>query len=246
MDPTLQLGAAYLQALEGWQATLSNNLANASSPGFQKNAFFIGEPAEAAKGEGASRSEAKAGIYLEGRPVRVFEPGAIRSTKNPFDFAIKGEGFFGVRGPEGETYYTRNGGFQLNREGVLVNKRGMEVLGKGGTIPVRLEDGPVSMSGDGTLSQAGQPIGQLAAFTFANREALETHNGSYFLDREGEAGASPIDNPNILQGHLAESSVSPLSEMVSMIRVSRSYELVQKLIQDVDERGDQVIRTFSV
>mgnify|MGYP006273516853 CR=1 FL=1 len=235
-----------MQALEGWQASLSNNLANASSPGFQKNAFFIAQPIAVAEGEEGSTPEMKALPPLEGRPVRVFEPGAIRSTNNPLDFAVKGDGFFGVRGPEGETYYTRNGGFQLNREGVLVNKQGMEVMGKGGTITVRLEDGPLSMAGDGTLSQAGQPIGQIAVYTFANREALETQNGSFFLDRAGEAGASPLENPNVLQGHLMESSVSPLSEMVSMIQVSRSYELVQKLIQDSDERGDQVIRTFSV
>ena len=42
------------------------------------------------------------------------------------------------------------------------------------------------------------------------------------------------------------SNVVPMREMISMIELSRAYEIAQKSIQSADERQDKAIQTFSV
>ena len=55
-----------------------------------------------------------------------------------------------------------------------------------------------------------------------------------------------LANPVINQGQLEMSNVVPMREMISMIELSRAYEIAQKSIQSADERQDKAIQTFSV
>jgi flagellar basal body rod protein FlgG len=55
-----------------------------------------------------------------------------------------------------------------------------------------------------------------------------------------------MEDPVVLQGHLMGSATSAMAEMVSMIQISRAYEVSQKIIQESDERLDRAIQTFSV
>jgi flagellar basal body rod protein FlgG len=55
-----------------------------------------------------------------------------------------------------------------------------------------------------------------------------------------------LPNPVINQGQLEMSNVVPMREMISMIELSRAYEIAQKSIQSADERQDKAIQTFSV
>src|SRR5262249_56693868 len=54
------------------------------------------------------------------------------STGNNLDFAIRGNGFFAVSGDHNgfnSTYYTRDGRFQLDNTGTVVNSDGMKLQG---------------------------------------------------------------------------------------------------------------------
>ncbi len=242
MDISLHTGASQMQMLENWQALISNNLANASAPGFQKSMFEISAPTPEVPQVGAPIQTASP----TGTARRVFSNGQIRSTGNPLDMALQSGGFFGVINDKGEQVYTKDGEFHLNSEGTLVNKMGWSVLAEGAELTVELQEGPITVSPDGTLNQKGQDIGRLSIYDFTNPQALDQRNGSYFTDPEGLAGVVEVEDPLVLQGQLMGSSVNPLSEMVSMIQVSRAYEITQKLIQESDERGSKVVQTFSV
>lgn len=242
MDIGLQTGASHMQMLENWQAAISSNLANASTPGFQKSVFQISTPvAETEEGEMVATSPLPVGGVQ-----RTFSNGQIRVTDNPFDFAIQSGGFFSLFNDEGETVYTKDGEFHLNSGGTLVNKMGWPVLAEGAPLTVVIEEGPITVAPDGTVNQNGQDIGRISIYTFNNPDGLDQSNGSYFSDPEGLAGAMEEEDPLVLQGSIMGSTVNPLTEMVNMIQVTRAYEITQKLIKDSDERSSAAIQTFSV
>lgn len=231
-----------MQLLEAWQSTVATNLANASTPGYQKAVFSVSaEGAPAANGTAAAAS-----VRPKGLVGQSYLDGAIRSTGNPNDFTTQQSGFFAVSGPGGQQLYTKDGEFHLDSEGVLVNKMGYVVQAEGGSLTVDLQKGPITAMADGTISQDGQSVGKLAVFQFNNQQALVRASGSYFQDVDGGAEAIQMEDPGVLQGHLMGSSVAPLGEMVSMIEVSRAYEMSQKLIRESDERLDRAIQAFSV
>lgn len=90
---------------------------------------------------------------LDGEVVKVkktnFSQGPLRRTGEPYDFAIKGKGFFEVELPDGRRAYTRMGRFELNKDGELVTPEGYRILPK---VEGSQKGGPVfTKSGDNTL-----------------------------------------------------------------------------------------------
>lgn len=58
--------------------------------------------------------------------------GILENTDSPFDLAINGEGWFGVTGQTGETFYTRAGEFSIDSKGNLVDQSGNYLLATSG------------------------------------------------------------------------------------------------------------------
>ena len=52
------------------------------------------------------------------------------------------------------------------------------------------------------------------------------------------------EKPTILGGYIEQSNVSPMTEMVNLIAVSRAYEACQKVIQSHDDNSDKAIQTL--
>lgn len=245
MSIGLLTGASSMRVLEDWQSTIAHNLANASTPGFQKSSFQISGKRVRPVAETEGPTEART-VLPTGLAVRRFGMGEIKVTDNPYEMAIHGEGFFAVQGEGGQTLYTRDGEFHRSEEGVLVNKMGYPVLADGGIIELDPTEGPFTVSPDGTISQNGQAVTRMSVYRFQNPEILQRGNGSYFIDANNEGGVQPVEFPVIRQYQLEMSSVAPLMEMVSMMEVSRAYEITQKLIQEDDERVGKAIQTFTV
>jgi flagellar basal body rod protein FlgG len=246
MDVGLIAGSRQMQTLEAWQSTIAGNLANASTPGFQKTLYSVSGTERGVQSTGSVRQANRSELVLpSGQVSHSFANGAIRVTQNPNDFAIEGGGFFGLTTSSGDRIYTKDGEFHVNEEGTLVNKLGYVVDVEGGELNVDAQQGPITVTRDGSVNQKGQSLGRISAFSFSSPNELIRLSGSYFSD-SGTAGATMVEDAVVLQGHLMGSSIVPMDEMVSMIRVSRAYELSQKLIQESDERLKQAIETFSV
>jgi len=244
MSIGLYTGASQLQALEQWQSLTAHNLANSSMPGFQGGTFSIEgvQPGAFSKPVAGDTAD----LILRGSLQRSMGSGEVKVTGNPNDLAIQGEGYFSVRSDEGEVYYTRNGEFHPNSEGEIVNAQGFPLLAGGGPIQVNTQDGPFTVAQDGTVSQGGQQLAQISVYSFENPAALSGVIGSAVADPLGRAGPRLLETPTVNQGHLEMSNVSPMKEMISMIEISRAYEIAQKAIQQEDERRDKAIQTFSV
>ncbi len=94
--------------------------------------------------------------------------GILQTTDNPFDLALSSEGWFGVLGQDGKTYYTRAGDFGTDKEGYLVDKSGHYLLATLGNniTPTTLNQTALNHFGQST--QALQPL----AITTRNDIAL--------------------------------------------------------------------------
>ncbi len=183
-----------------------------------------------------------------------FTQGAMKQTENPFDIALEGNGFMSVSTENGEAY-TRNGAFVLSDDGYLVTMNGDFVLGENG--PVKLKKNNFMISQDGVIYQNAkfaqdenrlvsleenewedtEVVDRLKLVGFENTRYLRKQGESYWSATVDSGEAEVINDgsrPKVRQGFLETSNVNPVTEMVEMIEVNRSYEANQKLIQTED------------
>jgi flagellar basal-body rod protein FlgG len=185
-----------------------------------------------------------AGVKFQ-KIVTDFSPGNLVETGGKFDLALNGPGFFKVQGEEGQTYYTRDGSFTINREGNLSTLDGREVLGTGGPINVNGEE--FEVLSDGRVIVDGVEAGALDIVDIQNREFLRKIGDNLYdiVRDENEEPYPDIDlgeNPytgEVLQGYLEESNVNAITEMVEMITLLRDFETGQKTIRTHDEMMDK-------
>lgn len=123
---SFQQGLSGLNAASKNLEVIGNNVANASTVGFkQSRAQFADVYANSLTGSGASQI----GIGTKLATVaQQFTQGNISSTNNSLDVAINGGGFFRMSN-NGEITYTRNGQFQMDKDGYIVNASNNRLTG---------------------------------------------------------------------------------------------------------------------
>src|SRR5258708_7780414 len=101
---------------------LSNNVSNMNTPGFKSSDVSFSDLFYQFSGSPNDRSQSQVGEGTDATGTRFnFAQGQLASTGNLLDAAISGNGFF-VLHDGANTYYTRNGQFDLNANGVLEDK----------------------------------------------------------------------------------------------------------------------------
>jgi flagellar hook protein FlgE len=150
-----QQGLSGLNASSKSLDTIGNNIANSGTVGFKSgSAQFADVFAASLSGAGA----APVGIGTKVAAIlQQFSQGNISSTNNPLDTAINGGGFFQMDDGSGGTVYGRNGQFQLNKDGYIVNAQGLQLKGVPAAngviatgapaVPLRLFDPTQSLAG---------------------------------------------------------------------------------------------------
>lgn len=121
-----QQGLSGLNAASKALDVIGNNISNANTVGFkQAQTQFADVYANSLSGAGGSA----VGIGTKvAAIVQQFTQGNITSTNNPLDIAINGNGFFRMS-TNGAISYTRNGQFQLDKNGNMVNAQGAQLTG---------------------------------------------------------------------------------------------------------------------
>ena len=241
--------------MEGQQTKLdaiSNNLANVGTNGFKRAGVVFEDlmyqnlrPAGSATSE---QSQLPTGLQVglgvrAAASTRNFGQGSLQQTGNNLDLAIKGQGFFQIQLPDGTSGYTRDGAFQVDANGALVNNAGYPVQ-PGITVPANAL--AVTIGADGTVSAsipgqvAPQTLGQLQLAAFVNPAGLDARGGNLFSETAASgtpnAGApSSAGLGSLQQGFVEGSNVNVVEELVSMIATQRAYELNSKAIQTSDQ-----------
>jgi flagellar basal-body rod protein FlgF len=220
---------------------VANNIANVATPGFKAEAEIFTTVPIRSQAYGAPQ---KLAYVQDFATVRDFSPGPVTPTGNDLDVAIQGDGFFVVQTPNGPRY-TRFGHFQLNAAGQVVTKQGYPVLAGGAPLTIDPDDGPVQISGDGTVSadrtQQGNAqvvYGKLDVVDFADRDMLKPEEGVMFTT---DALPVQVAQPALVQRMLEQSNVQSIKELTSMIWVQRSYESVQRFIDGENDRMKRAI-----
>ncbi len=124
---SFQQGLSGLNASAKHLDAIGNNVANANTIGFkQSQAQFADLYATSLAGSGAV--QVGTGVKIA-NVAQQFTQGNITNTSNSMDTAISGQGFFRMVDPNGAISYSRNGQFQLDKNGYIVNSQGHQLSG---------------------------------------------------------------------------------------------------------------------
>ena len=224
--------------------TIANNLANADTAGFKKDTTVTSEFREMLLkrindgadvptiGQMGTGAEAVAN-------VTNYSTGAFKTTGNPLDFAIEGDGFFAVNAPQG-VRYTRDGSFTLNGQNQLVTADGYRVRGQNGAPITAVAEGGVQVDAMGRVFSGGQEIGQLEMVSVPNKQQLAKEGSNLFRTTAANPAQQPFTG-KVRQGALEGSNVNVVEEMVNMISAYRAYEIHSKAVQTHDALADKAI-----
>ncbi|MDA8234913.1 MAG: flagellar basal-body rod protein FlgF [Clostridia bacterium] len=222
--------------------TIANNLANVNTNGYKKDiATFRSFPEmlirrlnDPGGGPGANLAANQfpiVGTLGTGAVVdeiyTAHTIGSLKQTGAGLDLALGSDGYFVVNTAQGERY-TRNGSFKLDAQGYMVTSEGNRVMGQAGAI--RIQGGNVSVDESGIITVDGNRVDTLRVVDFADKRALTKTGDSLFSGN----GAAVPQQVKVLQGFQETSNVNPITEMVNMITVMRSYEANQKAVQSHD------------
>jgi flagellar basal-body rod protein FlgF len=215
---------------------LANNVANASTGGYKSDQEFY----SLYVAPEAQDSPMSSTMPLIERPWTDFSQGLLRATGNPTDAALSGKGFFAVDGPGGPLY-TRNGSFQMARDGKLVTSDGYAVRGTGGAGLTLQPSQPFEISRDGTVTQEGTIIGQLEIADFTSTAGLAKQGNSYFRISDPAVQPTAPSGTAVEQGQLESSNVGSAEAAVRLISVMRQFEMLQKAVSLGTEMNREAI-----
>ncbi len=151
---SFQTGLSGLNAASRNLDVIGNNIANANTIGMKSSRAEFADLVASSIGVYGGGG---AGIGVEVANVsQQFTQGNISITGNNLDAAINGDGFFQIRLPSGETAYTRDGTFKLDKEGQIITNGNAKLIGVKadpltGATPSGGAVGPLSLPAGGEI-----------------------------------------------------------------------------------------------
>jgi flagellar hook protein FlgE len=136
-----QQGVSGLNASAKNLSVIGNNVANASTVGAKASRAEFADVY--ARSSGADGTNIGLGTQVA-TVAQQFRQGNVSMTDNPLDVAINGNGFFQMQDSNGTTLYSRNGQFQVDRSGYVVNASGEKLLGRAVNAEGSLLAGPAT------------------------------------------------------------------------------------------------------
>ncbi len=243
-------------------ATISNNLANTNTNGFKPDwSIFTEVPVE-----NEYHPERRflwdqilmktgGGVWND-TTITNLKPGPLQFTGNVFDVALQDDtaagtySFFAVRSQNAledtDVYFTRDGHFVPDDQGVLRTVSGDLVLGPDGepiVIPMAEDFANITINKDGmimsTTPDETAAIGQIGVF-----RTDEFFNMVKLGDNRFYSDGAPMENwqNGVQGGYLEMSATSAITEMTNMIEASRVYETNMKFLTIQDETLGSTIR----
>ncbi len=249
----LQIAASGMLAQQMRVDTVSNNLANMSTTGYNaRRAEFadlhyqqMARPGTVTAADGTVLpTGVQLGLGVRPAAVSVMlSQGASVQTGGDLDIAIEGRGYLEVTLPNGTPAYTRDGALQRTGDGLIVTSDGFEVV-PGIVVPDDARSLSINAEGEvwAYFADRVQPeqLGQFVLASFTNEKGLEAIGSNMFVETPASgpplAGVAGADGLGTLrQGYLEESSVDAVREVTELIKAQRGYELNAKVITAADQ-----------
>lgn len=231
---------------EAKQDIITNNLSNANTVGFKGDNLAIKKFDDVLlenydKIVGGKNVENPIGSISLGSKIDAvntnFTQGMIQATDKTTDFAIDGKGFFSVQRNDGINngqYYTRDGHFHVNMNGILVNDSGDSVIGRNlqtnALGPMNVGSGKMTSDTYGNISVDDKKMYKIYTVDFNDYNNLKKAGDNLY------EGTNPAESQSVVkQRSLEKSNVNIVNAMSDMITTMRSFETNQKIVQSLDE-----------
>jgi flagellar basal-body rod protein FlgG len=250
---SLDIAGTGMQAQQTNVEVISNNIANMTTTGYKRRrAEFQDLIYQNLRRVGSNSSDtgqvvpsgAQVGLGVKTAAIyRIGEQGNLQQTSNSLDLAVRGNGYFQLTLPSGETAYTRDGTFSLSPEGQIVNADGY-VVQPGVAIPSNATSVTINTAGQVQVTLDGQTapqtVGQMQLAVFPNDAGLEAQGDNLFL--QSAASGNPVTGTpaspgfgSVLQGFVETSNVNVVTEITDLITAQRAYEMNSRVITTSDE-----------
>lgn len=214
--------------------TTANNLANASTDGYQAaRPVFREVLASAQRGSKNMRYASVDNQALD------TSRGPLRTTGRPLDVALPAGAFLVVSGPAGERY-TRAGSLTVGEGGFLRGPHGSTVIGEDGK-PLRVQAGgtPVTVDPSGEVRQGEGVVGRLKVVGFDKPELLR-HDGGGLMTAAQGAGAPALKKVSLEVGVVEEANAPVVRAMTQLVERMRDFDAFQRAIdafRDADKKA---------
>lgn len=261
MVRSLWSAATGMMAQQTCVDTISNNIANVNTTAYKsetnqfKSLLYQNLQTRTTSANGDEKPiGAQVGLGVRNASISTsFEQGNFVENDSNTAFAIAGNGFFGVRGANGDTYYTRDGNFTYAIGGLgvtLTTADGLPVLNTVGnpiTFSNQYNTNQITVTNTGELyyitnDNQAQAMGiSIGLYQFSNPAGLNKEGNSLYSETEASGQViNELNNANIVkseikQNYLETSNVNVAEEMVNLIVSQRAYELNSKAIQASDD-----------
>ena len=179
---SFQQGLSGLNAASRNLDVIGNNVANANTVGAKASRAEFAD-IYATSLSGASSFATGIGVTVA-NIAQQFTQGDISNTNSALDLAVNGRGFFRMSNG-GELSYTRNGQFQLDKDGFIVNAQGGRLTGYPADANGRINAGVPS-----ELRLQTGDVSTLVWFAFAGAAVASVV--VYLLGSIGRGGATPV------------------------------------------------------
>ncbi|MBG6241898.1 MAG: flagellar basal body rod protein FlgF [Candidatus Symbiopectobacterium sp. Dall1.0] len=236
------------QSLEK-QAITTNNLANASTPGFKAQLAAL----RAVPINGPTLQTRT--LVVASTPGADMSEGVMDYTGRSMDIALPKESWLAVQTANGEAY-TRNGNMEINADGQLTIQ-GSVVVGDGGPIEIP-PNAQISISADGTISSlnAGDApntiaqLGRLKLVKATGQEVTRSDDGLFRLTQAAQQQRGNVlqNDPTvrIMPGVLEGSNVDSVGALVDMIANSRRFDMQMKVISSADTNAQSANQLLAI
>lgn len=209
---------------------IGNNFANYSTNGYKSVRFeqMLGEDG-----------------YLTGAVRTNYTQGSVQITSNPYDIAIKGDGFIPVTSPTGEVQYTRDGSLKVGKDGYLMTNDDW-VVGEGIQIPSNIYKLTIKPDGRVTAMDSSQSperlIGTIPLVQFQNPEGLAQADNNKLKPTEESGEAKLVkDHDYIAQNSIELSNTNILDSVSDMLRLNASMIASMRMAKVVDDMYNKSI-----
>ncbi|MDU9051777.1 MAG: flagellar basal body rod C-terminal domain-containing protein, partial [Clostridioides difficile] len=154
------------------------------------------------------------------------------------NLAIDGEGFFRVIRKDGTYAYTRNGGFNVDALGKIVDDNGniLDVQFDAGYNynNTNIDSTNLTVSRNGELFADNKKIGKINLYQPIGTQNFISEGDSLFVATDA-AQIKQVEKVDIVQGYRERSNVSLQEEFVDLIATQRAFQMNSKGIKTADE-----------
>lgn len=224
--------------LQSSQTVITNNIANVNTTGYKSETLvsktfedvLISNNDRYVNGKGTKQELGVLNFGVKIDEVKTnYLQGTLVQTSNETDFALNGNGFFTVRDNQGNTYYTRDGVFNINGNGYLVNGSGYEVLNTNNQ-PIYIGNSKITVDSNNNLVLDSGESHKLNIVDFNDYDSLNKIGQNLYTAE----GAIATNNYELRIGYKETSNVDIIDATSALMSNLRAFEANQKVVQVMD------------